>query len=87
MAYSTNVADTKTTYRLSSRITTVCRDLIDAMMKRGGIGESAVIELAVRERADRLGITYPDADVRAKPTGNATKQPATDSNGDKAGGE
>jgi hypothetical protein len=44
-------------YRLASRITTECRVLINASMRRFGINEAAVVEQAVREWTEKRGVT------------------------------
>ena len=48
--------------RISCRVTEVCRDLTDSLMRRNGISESAVLEQAIRAYAERQGIPVPDTD-------------------------
>ena len=43
-------------FRLASRITADCKALLDALMRRYGITESAIIEQAVREYAEKRGV-------------------------------
>jgi hypothetical protein len=56
MAYPMRVARTAKPYRLASRITADCRNIIDQAMRRSGLNEAGVIELAVREYAERRNI-------------------------------
>ena len=44
-------------FRLSSRITADCKALVDALMKKYGITEAAVIEQAVREYAEKRSVS------------------------------
>ena len=59
---STNKAIVLKSARMSCRITEVCRDLTDTLMRRNGISESAVVEQAIRAYAERQGIPVPDTD-------------------------
>ena len=43
-------------FRLASRITADCKALLEALIRRYGISESAIIEQAVREYAESRGI-------------------------------
>jgi hypothetical protein len=44
-------------FRLASRITADCKALLEALMARYGISEAAILEQAVREYAEKRGIT------------------------------
>lgn len=65
MAYSMRVARTPKPHRLATRITTDCRSIIDQAMQKFGFNEGSVVELAIREFAEKRGIspasiTYPE---------------------------
>jgi len=59
MAYTLAMPRQAKPARLSSRITDQCKALIAALMARYGISESAVIEQAVREYAEKRSIAIP----------------------------
>jgi hypothetical protein len=56
MAYPMRVARITKPYRLASRITADCRSIIDQAMRRYGQNEAGIIELAIREYAEKRGI-------------------------------
>jgi hypothetical protein len=56
MTYYVAVPRTAKPFRLASRITEDCRLLVNALMKKYGISEAAVIEQAVREYAASHGV-------------------------------
>lgn len=68
MSYTATMPEKNKPVRISNRVTQVCRDLLDKLMRRNGLSESAVIEVAVRKYAASEGITYPDADIRPAPS-------------------
>lgn len=65
MTYYVAVPRTAKPFRLASRITEECRLLVNALMRKYGISEAAVIEQAVREYADAHGVR---ADRPSAPT-------------------
>jgi len=54
--YYVAMSRTHKPYRTSSRITEDCRRLIDLLMAKFGLSESSVIELAIREYAEKRGV-------------------------------
>lgn len=44
-------------FRLASRITADCKALLEALILRYGISEAAIIEQAVREYAEKRGVS------------------------------
>lgn len=47
-------------FRLASRITEDCKALLEALMSKYGITESAIVEQAVREYAEKRGVSLPE---------------------------
>jgi hypothetical protein len=45
------------TGKTSARLTTTCRNLMDAIAIKLGVSDAAIIEMAIREYAERHGIT------------------------------
>lgn len=56
MAYGLGMRRKAKTERVSARVTRHCRGLLNAVMQKLGISESNVLELAMREYAERHGI-------------------------------
>ena len=56
VAYHRPMARMAKPFRLASRITADCRQLVDKLMAQYGLSESSVVELAVREYAEKRNI-------------------------------